>query len=80
MMVIDDEVSTIGTTNMDFRSFEQNYEVNAFIYDEQKAIEIKSYFMDDLGESVLIDFETWRKRPRWQKAKESFARLFSPLL
>ena len=80
MMVVDDEVCTIGTTNMDFRSFEQNYEVNAFIYDEQKAKEVKGYFMDDLKESYLIDLVQWRKRPYWQKAKESFARLFSPAL
>ncbi|WP_430815780.1 cardiolipin synthase [Carboxylicivirga sp. RSCT41] len=80
MMVVDDEVCTIGTTNMDFRSFEQNYEVNAFIYDEQKAKEVKGYFMSDLNESYLIDLTEWRKRPYWQKAKESFARLFSPAL
>lgn len=80
MMVVDDEVCTIGTTNMDFRSFEQNYEVQAFIYDEDKAKEVKGYFMDDLSNSELIKIEEWRKRPRWQKAKESFARLFSPLL
>ncbi|WP_439181819.1 cardiolipin synthase [Carboxylicivirga taeanensis] len=80
MMVIDDELCSIGTTNMDFRSFEQNFEVNAFIYDEQKAIEVRGYFMEDLENSVLIDAEEWHQRPRWQKAKESFARLFSPLL
>ena len=80
MMVIDDTLSTIGSTNMDFRSFEQNFEVNAFIYDEQKSLEIKAYFMDDLAHSRLINIDEWRKRPRWQKAKESFARLFSPLL
>ncbi|WP_430811488.1 MULTISPECIES: cardiolipin synthase [unclassified Carboxylicivirga] len=80
MMVVDDEVCTIGTTNMDFRSFEQNYEVNAFIYDEQKAKEVKTYFMDDLSQSVIVDPDEWHNRARWQKAKESFARLFSPLL
>ncbi|MCT4588423.1 MAG: cardiolipin synthase [Carboxylicivirga sp.] len=80
MMVVDDEVCTIGTTNMDFRSFEQNYEVQAFIYDEEKTKEVKSYFMDDLAHSEPVQLEQWRKRAPWQKAKESFARLFSPLL
>ncbi len=80
MMVIDDEVCTIGTSNMDFRSFEQNFEVNAFIYDQDKAREVRGYFFEDLSQSVLIDAEEWRQRPRWDKAKESFARLFSPLL
>jgi len=80
MMVIDDALCTIGSTNMDFRSFEQNFEVNAFMYDEQLSLDVKSYFMDDIAQSRLIDIDEWRKRPRWQKAKESFARLFSPLL
>ncbi len=80
MMVIDDALCTIGSTNMDFRSFEQNFEVNAFIYDEKKSLEVKGYFMDDLAHSRLISIDEWSKRPLWQKAKESFARLFSPLL
>jgi len=80
MMVVDDQLCTIGTTNMDFRSFEQNFEVNAFIYNVETAQEVKGYFMDDLMESRKINLSEWRKRPRWQKTKESFARLFSPLL
>lgn len=80
MMVIDDKACTIGSANMDFRSFEQNFEVNAFIYDEGKAREVKAYFMDDLNESELITLDKWIKRSKWEKTKESFARLFSPLL
>ncbi len=80
MMVMDDQMCTIGTTNMDFRSFEQNFEVNAFIYNAETAIEVKGYFLDDLAKSEIINIKEWRKRPVWQKTKESFARLFSPLL
>lgn len=80
MMVVDDQICTIGTTNMDFRSFEQNFEVNAFIYNEDTAREARGYFMDDLMESRRINLMEWRKRSLWQKTKESFARLFSPLL
>lgn len=80
MLVVDDQVCTIGTTNMDFRSFEQNFEVNAFIFDTETAIEVRDTYLDDLKESRMIVLEEWKKRPRWQKAKESFARLFSPLL
>ncbi|MCU4177011.1 cardiolipin synthase [Carboxylicivirga sp. N1Y90] len=80
MMVVDDQVCTVGTTNMDFRSFEQNFEVNAFMYSEETSKELKGYFMEDLKESRLINLKEWRKRPLWQKTKESFARLFSPLL
>ena len=80
MLVIDDELCTIGTTNMDFRSFEQNFEVNAFIYDEEVATEVKSYFIEDLKDAYPLNLKMWEKRSRWQKTKESFARLFSPLL
>ncbi len=80
MMVVDDQVCTIGTTNMDFRSFEQNFEVNAFIFDAETAIEVRDIYLNDLKDSRMIVLKEWKKRPRWQKAKESFARLFSPLL
>ena len=80
MMVIDDEICIIGTANMDFRSFEQNFEVNAFIYNQDTAKEVREYFMEDLMESHKVILEQWRKRPLWAKTKESFARLFSPLL
>lgn len=80
MLVVDDQVCTIGTTNMDFRSFEQNFEVNAFIFDAQTAIEVRDTYLQDLKESHIVVLEEWKKRPLLQKAKESFARLFSPLL
>lgn len=78
--VVDDIIGIIGTANMDFRSFEQNYEVNAFIFDRQKALELKETFFDDLKDSHEISLETWPLRPRIEKIKESFARLISPLL
>jgi len=65
---------------MDFRSFEHNFEVNAFIYDEEKATEARNIFLDDLNESRQIFFDIWVGRSKWMKFKESFARLFSPLL
>ncbi|MBI9061607.1 MAG: cardiolipin synthase [Marinilabiliaceae bacterium] len=80
MMVVDDQVCTIGTTNMDFRSFEQNFEVNAFIFDTEIATEVRDTYINDLKTSRIVVLEEWKKRPLRQKAKESFARLFSPLL
>nr|WP_321450239.1 cardiolipin synthase [uncultured Carboxylicivirga sp.] len=80
MMVVDDELCIIGTANMDFRSFEQNFEVNAFIYNEETAKEVKAYFMNDLEDARKVVLDEWLQRPLWQKTKESFARLFSPLL
>lgn len=78
--VIDDKISTIGTANMDFRSFEQNFEVNAFIYDRETALKLKALFMEDLELSKEIIPSEWKKRPKYMRIKESFSRLFSPAM
>ncbi len=80
VMLSDDIIASIGTANMDFRSFESNFEVTSFLYDEKLSKELKAHFLKDLRESKEIHLHEWRKRPRLQKIGESFARLFSPLL
>ena len=79
-IVADDYISTVGTSNMDFRSYEQNFEVNAFIYDNKTAVHLRDNFIKDLGSSEQIDLENWRKRSSIDKMKESFSRLFSPAM
>lgn len=79
-IVIDDYISTVGTSNMDFRSYEQNFEVNAFIYDLKTAATLKAAFENDLKNAEKVDLETWKQRSTWQKVKESFSRLFSPAM
>ena len=79
-IIIDDEFVSIGSTNMDPRSFEQNFEVNAFIYSRETAQKMKTDFLDLLKDTSKITLDKWAKRSRKQKFKESFARLFSPLL
>ena len=80
LMVSDDTLSTVGTTNMDFRSFEHNFEINAFMYDRETALQMKEIFLSDQRESVLVSLKSWKKRPRRQKAMESIVRLIAPLL
>ena len=80
LMVSDDYLTTIGSTNMDFRSFEHNFEANAFIYDEQVAIEAREIFLNDQRDCKQITLKQWEKRPRKNKVIESFIRLMSPLL
>ena len=80
MMVVDDVLSTLGSANIDFRSFEQNFEINAFMFDENIAREMKDIYLDDLNDAIEIEYEQWKGRPLKQKMQESFARLFSPLL
>ncbi|XCF05665.1 cardiolipin synthase [Tamlana crocina] len=79
-MVVDDIFSTIGTSNMDYRSFNINFEVNAFVYDEVKSKMLKRQFMEDLNSSEAIEPERWVNRPKLAKLKESYCRLWSPLI
>ena len=80
LMVSDDEFSTVGSTNVDFRSFEHNFEVNAFIYDAETALQMREVFLLDQRNSVQIHLKNWVKRPWWRKAAESVVRLLAPLL
>ena len=80
IMMVDGVISTVGTANMDIRSFEQNFEVNALIYDEKTTLELRERFLKDLKDSEEIDLLTWQERSRSQKIKESLARIFAPLL
>ena len=79
-IVSDDEIVTIGSTNLDVRSFEQDFEINAFIYDSNLAVQMKEIFLRDQDDCSWLTAEQWAYRPKLEKVKESVARLFSPLL
>ena len=79
-IVSDDEIVTIGSTNLDVRSFEQDFEINAFIYDSNLAVHMKEIFLRDQDDCSWVTAEQWAYRPKLEKVKESVARLFSPLL
>ena len=79
-IVVDDKVSTVGSTNIDNRSFDQDFEINGFFYDVPTAVRMKEVFLRDQGDSVEITLAEWTQRSRIQRFKESLARLFSPLL
>nr|WP_321247372.1 cardiolipin synthase [uncultured Psychroserpens sp.] len=79
-MVVDDIFATIGTCNLDNRSFNINFEINALIYDSEESQILKSQFIKDITDCELIDFESWKNRPRIHKLKESYSRLWAPLL
>ena len=81
MMVCDDSMTTCGSTNVDFRSFENNFEGNAFIYDEGMAIRMRNVFLRDQEQSVLLSELPQRIHPSFKKRLwESLTRLLSPLL
>ncbi|MDL2231718.1 cardiolipin synthase [Porphyromonadaceae bacterium OttesenSCG-928-L07] len=79
-IVVDGIVATVGTANMDIRSFEQNFEVNLIVYDRYVAKNLATYFISDLEGSQEENKYNWKFRSRWEMAKESVARLFAPLL
>jgi len=80
MMVVDDFITVVGSANMDFRSFEHNFEVNAYLYDKAMAVKMKRLFLEDQQNCKQITLREWRKRPYSEKIKESVMRMFSPLL
>ncbi len=80
LMMVDDVFCSIGTANMDIRSFDQNFEVNALIYDQRMTAAVRNIFMNDIKDLKCIDAAEWEQRPRWVVFRESVARVFSPLL
>lgn len=79
-LVIDDEVSSVGTTNMDHRSFTLNFEINAFIYDPHIAKALRMAFEEDLNVSYRLTKALYEQRSLWVKFKEGISRLLSPIL
>jgi cardiolipin synthase len=79
-MVVDDEISIVGTANMDNRSFRLNFEVVAAIYDEATARELGRVFEHDLAKAELVKVRELRDKGFVERLGESAARLFSPLL
>lgn len=79
-IVSDDKVCTIGSANMDVRSYEQDFEINAFIYDSNVAKILREAFLEDQKICTPVDPVKWPKRGRWARFKESLARIVSPLL
>lgn len=80
VMTIDGSICTIGTANMDIRSFELNYEVNAVIYDEETTKGVEEYFMKDIEGSTKVDREYFTNQNRTVKMIEGICRIFSELL
>ena len=80
VIMIDSKVCSVGTANMDVRSFKLNFESNAFIYDEAITIELEEAFMRDIGYSRQLTLDAYLNRSKWTKIKESLSRLLSPLL
>lgn len=80
ILLIDDLLSIIGTSNFDYRSFYQNFEISALIYDRSTTKELITQFNRDRRSSEKLVLSKWRKRPIRNKILESLARLYAPLI
>lgn len=78
-ILMDDEVLTIGSANMDIRSFKINFEANAFIYDENLSKSYKESFCKDLKKSTVLDISYYENMNYFNRIKQSVFRLISPL-
>ena len=79
-LVVDDQMATVGTANFDNRSFDINFEINAFVYDEDFAIQVKEMFLEDCNDCESLWLSRWDKRTIRKRIIESLARLIAPIL
>lgn len=79
-MIIDDKFVTAGSTNFDFRSFENNFECNLLIFDPDINREMREIFFNDVKKCRKLRLEQWKKRPLSHRFLESLLRLVSPIL
>lgn len=79
-MTVDGEVSTVGSTNFDRRSFRLNFEANALIYDRETTEKLEEIFAQDIKESSLLTEEIYEKRGRIIQIKEAISRILSDVL
>ena len=80
VIISDDELTSIGTANLDLRSFEQNYEVNVLIYDKDITMQLKQDLLEDYEKSSQIDYQKHLERSKLERLKEGMAKVFSPIL
>lgn len=79
-MIIDDNLVTAGSTNFDFRSFENNFECNLLIYDKEINRKMRDIFFRDMEKCTKLTYNLWHQRPKLQRSMESILRLVSPIL
>ena len=80
LLVCDDAIATCGSTNLDFRSFENNFEANMFFYGEDVALRVKDVFLKDMEQSVLLtEVPSRMSRKIVVRLWESLTRMLSPL-
>lgn len=80
VIIVDEELASIGSANMDMRSFHLNFEVNAFLYSHDGVKQLVKDFNYDLQNADIVEFDVYKQRKIRHRIYESLARLFAPLL
>jgi len=78
-LLVDNVFSSVGSPNVDVRSFDLHFEVTALIYDVEFATRLGGLFFNDLDSCREVVMSEWTKRKRADRYKESMARIFGPL-
>lgn len=79
-ITVDDDFTSVGSTNFDFRSFEHNFEGNLIFYDKEINARFRDIFFSDIKECTKLTLTEWKSRPRSLRTAESLVRLLSPIL
>lgn len=79
-LCIDNDLTILGSANMDYRSFDLNFETNAMVYIQKLNIELKTLFFEDLENANLIHAKDWLGRSKFTHLIEKCFRLLSPFL
>lgn len=80
VITADGEIASVGTANLDVRSFSLNFEQSAFLYHREMTAELDAAFEADLAQCSEITLEAHQQRPLWNRVREAVCRMFSPLL
>ena len=79
-MMIDGKMASVGSANLDFRSFKLNFEINAFIYDSDTTDQLEQIFVNDIRNSRVKTAAAFDQQSHWLHFKQRFSRLLSPIL
>ncbi len=79
VLIIDDDVGVVGSSNVDIRSFFLNFELGVFLYGEREIAQLASAFEEDISRSLRLDPAGFSRRPRMTRFLEDTCRIFSPL-
>ncbi|MGE7765662.1 cardiolipin synthase [Peribacillus sp. NPDC096540] len=80
LIIVDGDIASIGTANMDMRSFQLNFEVNVFLMGSSSINDLVTHYQEDMKDSEKLDPVSYNNRGLLERSKESFARLFSNVL